>query len=112
MIFVNFSLYFTYGTLQCRSHWAWLEIYPQHVYPNSEGEKEEVAVGVAQNYNTIQYNSTAPMSWPGAFGLESCNPAGYPVPGTRPDPEHGSGSRLAGSGRVPGIKKKSVRFRV
>jgi hypothetical protein len=48
--------------------WAWLEIYPQHVYPNSEGEKEEVAVGVAQNYNTIQYNSTAPMSWPGAFG--------------------------------------------
>ncbi|CAF3492513.1 unnamed protein product [Rotaria sp. Silwood1] len=48
--------------------WAWLEIYPQHVYPNSDGEKEEVAVGVAQNYNTIQYNSTAPMSWPGAFG--------------------------------------------
>jgi hypothetical protein len=48
--------------------WAWLEIYPQHIYPNSDGEKEEVAVGVAQNYNTIQYNSTAPMSWPGAFG--------------------------------------------
>jgi hypothetical protein len=50
------------------NQWAWLEIYPQHVYPNDEGEKEEVAVGVAQNYNTIQYNSTAPMSWPGAFG--------------------------------------------
>jgi hypothetical protein len=48
--------------------WAWLEIYPQHVYPNSDGEKEEAAVGVAENYNTIQYNSTAPMSWPGAFG--------------------------------------------
>ncbi|CAF1375982.1 unnamed protein product [Rotaria sordida] len=49
--------------------WAWLEVYPQHVYPNSDGEKEEVAVGVAQNYNTIQYNSTAPMSWPVNLGL-------------------------------------------
>ena len=48
--------------------WAWLEIHPQHLFPNSEGEKEEVAVGVAQNYNTIQYNATAPMSWKGAFG--------------------------------------------
>lgn len=50
------------------NQWAWLEIYPQHIYPNSDGENEEVAVGIAQNYNTIQYNSTAPMSWPGAFG--------------------------------------------
>ena len=48
--------------------WAWLEVYPQHVFMNSDGEKEEVAVGVAQNYNTIDYNSTAPMSFPGAFG--------------------------------------------
>ncbi|CAF1210640.1 unnamed protein product [Adineta steineri] len=50
------------------NQWAWLEIYPQHVFLNSEGDKEEAAVGVAQNYNKIQYNSTAPMSWPGAFG--------------------------------------------
>jgi hypothetical protein len=50
------------------NQWAWLEIYPQHVYPNSDGEKEEVAVGVAQNYNSIKDNSTAPMSFPGAFG--------------------------------------------
>lgn len=48
--------------------WAWLEIHPQHIYPNSEGEKEEVAVGVAQNYNALQYNCTYPMSWPNAFG--------------------------------------------
>ena len=50
------------------NQWAWLEIYPQHIFMNSDGEKEEVAVGVAQNYNTINYNSTAPMSFPGAFG--------------------------------------------
>lgn len=50
------------------NQWAWLEIHPQHIYKNHHGEHEEVAVGVAQNYNTLQYNSTAPMSWPGAFG--------------------------------------------
>ena len=27
------------------------------------------------------------------------------VPGTRPDPEDGYGCRLAGPGRVPGVKK-------
>ncbi|CAF0978465.1 unnamed protein product [Adineta ricciae] len=55
------------------NQWAWLEIYPQHAFPNSEGETEEAAVGVAQNYNTIQYNSTAPMSWKGAFGRSHHN---------------------------------------
>ena len=29
--------------------WAWLEVYPQHVFPNDRGEKEQMAVGVAQN---------------------------------------------------------------
>jgi len=29
--------------------WSWLEIYPQHVFRNSRGEKEEMSVGVAQN---------------------------------------------------------------
>ncbi|HET6246588.1 MAG TPA: hypothetical protein VFE47_02730 [Tepidisphaeraceae bacterium] len=29
--------------------WSWLEVYPQHVFKNSRGEKEEMSVGVAQN---------------------------------------------------------------
>lgn len=29
--------------------WSWLEIYPQHVFRNSRGEKEQMSVGVAQN---------------------------------------------------------------
>lgn len=29
--------------------WSWLEIYPQHVFRNRRGEKEEMSVGVAQN---------------------------------------------------------------
>lgn len=29
--------------------WSWLEVHPQHVFRNSKGEKEQMAVGVAQN---------------------------------------------------------------
>jgi hypothetical protein len=29
--------------------WSWLEVYPQHVFRNSKGEKEQMSVGVAQN---------------------------------------------------------------
>ena len=29
--------------------WSWLEVYPQHVYRNARGEKEQMSVGVAQN---------------------------------------------------------------
>jgi hypothetical protein len=29
--------------------WSWLEVYPQHVFQNSRGEKEQMSVGVAQN---------------------------------------------------------------
>lgn len=29
--------------------WSWLEVYPQHVFTNSAGEKEQMSVGVAQN---------------------------------------------------------------
>ena len=29
--------------------WSWLEVYPQHVFMNAEGEKEQMSVGVAQN---------------------------------------------------------------
>ena len=29
--------------------WSWLEVYPQHVFRNAQGEKEQMSVGVAQN---------------------------------------------------------------
>jgi hypothetical protein len=29
--------------------WSWLEVYPQHVFYNVRGEKEQMSVGVAQN---------------------------------------------------------------
>jgi hypothetical protein len=29
--------------------WSWLEVYPQHVFTNREGEAEQMSVGVAQN---------------------------------------------------------------
>ena len=29
--------------------WSWLEIFPQHLFRNSKGEKEQMSVGVAQN---------------------------------------------------------------
>ena len=47
--------------------WSWLQIYPQAPNLSPGGDLEEVSVGVAQNYNAT-VNSTAPMSFPGAFG--------------------------------------------
>ena len=29
--------------------WSWLEVYPQHVFRNAKGEKEQMSVGAAQN---------------------------------------------------------------
>ena len=29
--------------------WSWLEVYPQHIFENSQGEAEQMSVGVAQN---------------------------------------------------------------
>ncbi len=29
--------------------WSWLEVYPQHVFKSSRGEREQMSVGVAQN---------------------------------------------------------------
>ncbi len=29
--------------------WSWLEVYPQHVFTNSQGKAEQMSVGVAQN---------------------------------------------------------------
>jgi hypothetical protein len=45
--------------------WSWLEVYPQHVFRNSAGEKEQISVGVAQN---AVGNRLGSMSEPGARG--------------------------------------------
>ncbi|MDR3690986.1 MAG: hypothetical protein P4L46_16525 [Fimbriimonas sp.] len=49
-----------------RGAWTWLQNYPQAVQTNPEGLKEQISVGVAQNYNASTH--LAPMSFPGAFG--------------------------------------------
>ncbi len=45
--------------------WSWLEVYPQHVFRNARGEKEQMSVGVAQNAVGGRLGS---MSEAGAFG--------------------------------------------
>jgi hypothetical protein len=45
--------------------WSWLEVYPQHVFRNSRGEKEQMSVGVAQN---AVGDRLATMGEPGARG--------------------------------------------
>jgi hypothetical protein len=45
--------------------WGWLEIHPQHVFRNAKGEKEQMAVGVAQNAVGGRLGS---LSEPGARG--------------------------------------------
>lgn len=45
--------------------WSWLEVYPQHVFRNDRGEKEQMSVGVAQNAVKGRLGS---MSEPGAHG--------------------------------------------
>ena len=37
--------------------WSWLEVYPQHVFTNSAGQKEQMSVGVAQNAVTNRLGS-------------------------------------------------------
>ena len=58
--------------------WSWLEVYPQHVFRNSRGEKEQMSVGVAQNAVNGRLGS---MSEPGAHGRSFHNGA----TDTRPD---------------------------
>ncbi len=49
--------------------WSWLEVYPQHVFRNSRGEKEQMSVGVAQNAVVDERgNRLGTMSEPTAFG--------------------------------------------
>ncbi|NLX13388.1 MAG: hypothetical protein GXY44_07020 [Phycisphaerales bacterium] len=45
--------------------WSWLEVYPQHVFTNSAGEKEQMSVGVGQNAVNGRLGA---MSEPGAQG--------------------------------------------
>ncbi len=45
--------------------WSWLEVYPQHVFYNARGEKEQMSVGVAQN---AVGNRLATMCEPDAKG--------------------------------------------
>ena len=45
--------------------WSWLEVSPQHVFRNSRGEAEQMAVGVAQN---AIGNRLGSMTEPGARG--------------------------------------------
>lgn len=45
--------------------WSWLEVYPQHVFTNAAGQKEQMSVGVAQNAVNGRLGS---MSEAGALG--------------------------------------------
>jgi len=49
--------------------WSWLEVYPQHVFPNERGEREQMSVGVGQNAvkdaNGLRLGT---LSEPGALG--------------------------------------------
>jgi len=47
------------------NQWSWLEVYPQHVFPNARGEKEMMSVGVAQN---AVGNRLGSMSEPDSMG--------------------------------------------
>ena len=45
--------------------WSWLEVYPQHVFTNAAGRREQMSVGVAQNAVGRRLGS---MSEPGSMG--------------------------------------------
>ncbi|MDB6038909.1 MAG: hypothetical protein JWM99_2750 [Verrucomicrobiales bacterium] len=45
--------------------WSWLEKFPQHVFTNSLGQKEQMSIGVAQNAVSNRLGS---MSEPGSLG--------------------------------------------
>ncbi len=45
--------------------WSWLEVFPQHIFRNARGEKEQMSVGVAQNAVS---NRLGCLSEPGALG--------------------------------------------
>ena len=47
------------------NEWSWLEVYPQHLFTNAAGEREQMSVGVSQNAVGHRLGS---MSEPGARG--------------------------------------------
>jgi hypothetical protein len=57
--------------------WSWLEVYPQHVFRNAEGEKEQMSVGTAQN---AIGNRLGTLSDPGARGRNYHDGANDPRP--------------------------------
>lgn len=59
--------------------WSWLEVFPQHVFHNSRGEKEQMSVGVAQN---AVGNRLGSMSEPGARGRSFRSDGKDPSPGS------------------------------
>ncbi|MHB8520128.1 MAG: hypothetical protein ACYDH9_05170 [Limisphaerales bacterium] len=59
--------------------WSWLEVFPQHAFTNSFGEKEQISVGAAQNAVGRRLGS---MSEPGARGRS--------FHGGEPDPRPGA----------------------
>ena len=49
--------------------WSWLEVFPQHVFRNDRGEKEQMSVGVAQNaVKDAKGLRLGTLSEPGALG--------------------------------------------
>ena len=57
--------------------WSWLEVYPQHVFTNAAGQKEQMSVGVGQN---AVGNRLGSMSEPGARGRSHHGGATDPRP--------------------------------
>lgn len=57
--------------------WSWLEVYPQHVFRNAKGEKEQMSVGAAQNAIGTRLGS---LSEPGARGRNFHKGANDPRP--------------------------------
>ena len=58
--------------------WSWLEVYPQHVFKNADGQREQMSVGVAQNAVESRLGS---MSEIGAKGRTWHNGSNDPTPG-------------------------------
>jgi len=59
--------------------WSWLEVYPQHVFRNARGEKEQMALGVGQNAVASRLGSMSESA--GARGRSYHQGARDPRPG-------------------------------